>query len=281
MTDKIIFEQLPVRVKRCKRGAMIYYASDAYVGRSLDLYGEYSEFEIELFRQIMSPGVNVIDAGAHFGAFTVYFAAAVGGAGRVFAFEPQRSLHHILCGNLALNALTNVTAVHAALGGKPGATLVPTIDYSKDGNFGGIALGSEAVGERVEVRTIDELRLPHCRLIKIDVEGMELDVLAGASETLARCLPFLYVENDRPANSAKLIELLLGRGYRLYWHLPKMFNPDNFFGNPQNVFPAVISINMFCVPRTFDLKLTGFHEIVSPQADWRDADESRRVSGNR
>jgi FkbM family methyltransferase len=277
MSGQLIFDRPPVRIKMCKHGAMIYYASDAFVGRSLDLYGEYSEFETELFRQVMSPGAIVVDAGANFGAFTLYFANAVGPMGRVYAFEPQRSLFHILCGNLALNGLANVTAVHAALGGQSGTTLVPAVDYATDGNFGGIALATGAAGERVDVRTIDGLRLPHCRLLKIDVEGMEIEVLAGASETLARCQPFLYVENDRPAKSAELIQWLLDRGYRLFWHLPRMFNADNYFGNPNNIFPGLVSINMFCIPGSLDLKMTGFHQILSPQDDWHDACEPTRA----
>jgi FkbM family methyltransferase len=249
---------------------MIYYTGDEFVGRSLDLYGEYSEFEIELFRQVIAPGATVIDAGAHFGVFTVYFAQAVGPAGRVYVFEPQRALYHIVCGNLALNGLTNVVAQNAALGAAPGTVRVPVVNYAGGGNFGAVELGSG--GEEVALSTIDALGLDQCRLIKIDVEGMEQQVLEGARATLTRCRPFLYVENDRPAKSASLIRWLLEHDYRLYWHLPKMFNPDNHFGNATNVFPRLISINMFCVPRAMDVPMTGFVEITSPDAEWRDAD---------
>lgn len=277
----IIYEHPPLRVKMCKRGPMMYFTGDEFVGRALDLYGEYSEFEIELFRQVLAPGATAIDAGAHFGVFTVYFAQAVGLAGRVFAFEPQRALYHIVCGNLALNGLTNVVATHAALGAAPGRVRVAAIDYARGGNFGGVEIGGNAHGEEVAVSTIDSLSLDQCRLIKIDVEGMERDVLEGAAATLARCQPFLYVENDRQAKSASLIAWLLEHDYRLYWHLPKMFNPDNHFANTSNVFPRLISINMFGVPRAMDVPMTGFIEITSPDADWREADMLYRQGARR
>src|SRR5687767_11609897 len=101
--DPLIFERTPLRVKMCKHAVMMYYSNDEYIGRSLDLYGEFSEGETELFQQIVRPGMTVIDAGANIGIHTVYFATAAGPTGRVFAIEPQRVIFHALCGNIALN----------------------------------------------------------------------------------------------------------------------------------------------------------------------------------
>jgi FkbM family methyltransferase len=272
---EILVEQPPVRVRRCKHGTIMYFCTDRYIGRSLELYGEYSEAEIDLFKQVVRPGMVALDIGANIGVFTVYFATAVGPSGRVYAFEPQRTLYHVLCGNLALNALGNVMAVHGAVGSRSDRLFVPSIDYAKAGNFGGLRLveaGEGAIaGESVSVSTIDSLSLAQCNFIKIDVEGMERDVLAGATQTLVRCQPFLYVENDRAEKSAELITWLLEHEYRLFWHLPKLFNPNNHFGEKHDAFPRVTSINMLGVPRgmNIDLKL---HEIVFPDDDWRTAD---------
>src|SRR5687768_6606900 len=78
------------RLKDCRYGRMLYNVNDLYVGRSLDLYGEFSEGEVEVFRQLVRPGDLVMDVGANVGAHTVWFAKAVGPGGVVLAFEPQR-----------------------------------------------------------------------------------------------------------------------------------------------------------------------------------------------
>ena len=73
------------RLKVCRYGQMLFNVNDRYIGRSLDLYGEYSEGEVALFRQIVWPGDVVVDVGAHVGAHTLFFARQVGPAGRVLA----------------------------------------------------------------------------------------------------------------------------------------------------------------------------------------------------
>ena len=62
-------------VKRCKHGPFMYNRNDTFVGRSLDLYGEWCDFEIQLLRNFIRPGDTVIDAGANIGTHTIVFAA--------------------------------------------------------------------------------------------------------------------------------------------------------------------------------------------------------------
>ncbi len=157
--DRLIFDNPPIRVKHCRRGPMMYLARDQYMGRSLDLYGESSELEFELFGQFLKPGMVVVDAGAHIGTHTIYFAHTVGPAGCVISFEPQRFIHQILCANVALNALMNVITFHAALGDKPGSANVFPLDYRLENNFGGLELPKATGGEKVPVMTLDSLGL--------------------------------------------------------------------------------------------------------------------------
>ncbi|HXI99859.1 MAG TPA: hypothetical protein VNH44_01470, partial [Micropepsaceae bacterium] len=81
--------------------------------------------------------------------------------------------------------------------------------------------------------------------------------------------PLLYVENDRPEKSRDLIQWLLSNGYRLYWHLPRLFNPANYFGESLNVFGNTISVNMLGVPRSSPIAVTDLREITSPDDQWR------------
>ena len=258
------------RMRRCRHGWMLYLRSDVYIGRSLDLYGEYSEGEITLFRQLLKPGQTVLEVGANIGAHTVFLARAVGPSGAVHAIEAQRVLHQILCANAALNGLVNVYAHHAAAGRHGGRVVVPRIDYSRPGNFGGVALGAATEGEEVSLVTVDSLALDTCDFIKIDVEGMESEVIGGAERTIRRHRPLLYLENDRAENSTALIQQLFDLDYRLYWHFPPLFNPDNYFQARQNEFGEIISINMLGVPRESPLTMNRFREITDAENSWRD-----------
>jgi Flp pilus assembly protein TadD len=111
-----------------------------YIGRSLERYGEFSEGECDLLRQMVRPGQVVVEAGANIGAHTLVLSQLVGPAGRVYAFEPQRVVFQILCGNLALNGCLNVVCREVALGDQPGQLRVPPIDYQRENNFGGVEL---------------------------------------------------------------------------------------------------------------------------------------------
>ncbi len=220
-----------VRIKRTRYGLMAYNINDIYVGRSLDCYGEYSRGETMLFSQIASPGSVVVDVGANIGALTIPLAHITGSGGTIVAIEPQRAVYQLLCANLALNETGNVHAIHAAAGRAPGRAFVPVPDPAKPGNFGGVELADKG-GEQIGVVSIDTLQLPACHFIKIDVEGQEQSVIAGAAETIARFRPTLYVENDRRDHSPDLIRQIRDLDYVAYWHLPPLFSPDNFYRNP-------------------------------------------------
>lgn len=256
-----------VRLKKCRYGPMLYLTQDRYIGQSLDTYGEFSQGEMDLLGQVIGPGQVVLDIGANIGTHTVFFAQKVGPAGTVLAFEPQRVLFQILCGNVALGSLTNVHTRQAAVGSQAGTVSVPTLNYAGAGNFGGVSLEGQVHGENVSLLTVDQLGLTACHLIKIDVEGMESDVLAGAELTIGRLRPIVYVENDREAKSAALIEQLFALDYRLYWHLPPLFNPNNFLGESKNLFPGIISANMLGIHRSANQNIS-LREIRSPGDSW-------------
>ena len=257
-----LLENQHVRLKACRHGPMTFMTGDRYVGRSFDLYGEYAEDEWRMLDQILKPGMVALDIGANIGAHTVPMAQKVGPQGRVLAFEPQRQVFQLLAANVALNALANVIARHAAVGAAAGEITVPLIDYGKGGNFGGVALGGYDSGEPVPVLTVDGLALAHCHLMKIDVEGMENAVLEGAAETISHLRPVLYIENDRRERSEELLSRLLGMDYRLYWHLPRLYSAENFFANPENVFDNLVSRNVLCLPKEREITVVDMQEIT-------------------
>jgi len=250
------------RLKKTRYGTLLYNPMDRYVGRSIDLYGEYSDEEATLLRSLLKPGAVALDIGAHIGPHTLALADSIGPKGAVLAFEPQRVLFQMLCANMALNNHTNVYCYHAAVGDRPGSVFVPELDYTVGNNFAGLALGGYNQGEKVRLQTVDGLDLQRCDFMKIDVEGMELEVLKGAQKTIERFRSALYIENDRKEKSAQLIEHVRSIDYDLYWHRPPLFNPHNFAGNRDNVFEGIVSINMLCFHNGLKAEVSGLERVA-------------------
>jgi len=231
-------------------GPMLALAGDRYITRSLETYGEFSAGEWDLFAQIVKPGMTVVEVGANIGAHSVALARACS-PGPLYLFEPQQRVFQILCANLALNGVTNAIAYPEACSDEAGFVVVPPLDYGAELNFGGVSVEPDtegARGLRVRATPLDALGLGACHLIKVDVEGFEAQVLRGAADTIRRLRPLLYVENDRREHQQEVISLIAAMGYRLYWHAPPLFRPNNFNGFPENIFGRIVSVNMLCVP---------------------------------
>lgn len=250
-------------------GPMLVNRHDRYVGGSLIHYGELCRGEATLFSHLLHPDDVVIEAGANIGAHTALLSKLVGEEGAVYAFEPQRIVFQTLCANLALNQCTNVIARQQGVGSAPGEMIVQTPDPRTNNNFGGLSLLTQGDGEAVAIVTIDSLRLPRCHLIKADVEGMEADVLAGAQETIQRCRPILYLENDRQEKAAELIAAVMALGYRLWWHIVPLFEPNNFARNKEDIFGGTVSVNMLCQPAELALPVADWPEITRPDDLWQ------------
>jgi FkbM family methyltransferase len=245
---------------------MLANPNDFYLGRALLEYGECSELESAVLRQLLiQPGV-VVEVGANIGVHTVMLAREAQQRRQVLvALEPQPVIFQTLCANLAANGITNVLAWPYACGSDAGTLYFERPDYAAPGNFGGVEMQIKPGAGMIPVpcvRMDDVLHTHTASLIKLDVEGFELAALQGAEETLARCRPTLYVENDRLEHSQALIEWLWSKDYRMWWHLPPLFNPGNFFGRAENIFGGLLSCNMLALPRELNLDITGFTEVT-------------------
>lgn len=240
-----------------RHGRFFYNANDNYVGRSLSLYGEWSESEVALFSQIVRPGDMVVEAGANIGSHTIYLSKAVGPDGRVMAFEASRHTHQLLCANLTLNECLNVHAVHKAVGAENGRVPFPVLDPLSTNNFGMASLrraSSEAVSEIVDIVALDTLGLERLDFLKADIEGHEIALLEGSVQLLETLQPVVYLEidiaNGQPTgNRDELVAFVERFGYAAYYYVAPMFNPLNFKGNAHDEFQAS-SIDMICVPES-------------------------------
>jgi FkbM family methyltransferase len=259
-----------LRCKECRHGAMLYNIHDLYIGRSFDLYGEYAEGEIELLSQLINSGDTVIDVGANIGAHSVFFAKQVGPNGRILSFEPQRLVHQILCANMVINQITWAECFHAGVGEVTGRIEVPELMAGADQNFGSLSLKNAKSSGGTPILRLDDLNLSSCKLMKVDVEGMEIEVLKGALNLIIRYQPILYVENDRKDLAEQLVLFIHGMGYKMYWHSASLFRENNYFGNNANVFLngdglQVVSTNMLCLPANSSIVLDkAFEEVKLP-----------------
>jgi FkbM family methyltransferase len=265
-TSAALLENRGVRVKAGRHGLVAYSSHDTFVGRSIDLYGEWSPGDAALLARFVGPGMTVLDIGANIGTHTLFFAERVGESGRVLAFEPVAAIFRLLCCNVALNGLGQVRARPAGVGRVGGRVQVPAISLHEPANLGATTLTHGGEDEAAIV-AIDELGLTACDLVKADVEGMEDEVIAGAERTIARCRPVLFLENEEPSLSPPLMRRLLALDYRLYWHAPPLFSPDNFFGNPTDVFPTLGSLNLLGLPAERGTVVKDLDEVQGPD-DW-------------
>lgn len=255
-------------------GVVMYNALDTNVGKALDLYGEWGRDEQELLGQILRPGDITIDAGSHVGTMSLFLSRVVGPSGQVYAFEPQRQLHQLTCGNMALNGITNVFCERKAVSNKVGEIVVPAIDFDKEGCHGCTALDeTNFLGESVPTLTIDSLNLVRCRLIKLDVEGMELQALEGARRTVQSYKPALFIraqydptENTLSLATQKVARLVQSFNYDMYWHFSRRFHEDNHFKNPKDQFGEEQDLFILAVPHVDGSNIEGLERVVVPDA---------------
>lgn len=288
ISEAPILKENPVlRGKPCKHGLMIYNPNDTFIGASLDAYGEWCEYEIDFLRKFIKPGDTVIDVGANIGTHAVAFSRMVGKGGKVFAFEPQPRIFKILEANIQLNKLGNVFFSDKAISSYEIIVPLHIEELPPDDvkfNFGAKSLFSDDLarmnGPAIEITAIDAFASDLSpSLIKIDVEGMEADVIQGAIETIARCKPILYVENNGD-DSTYIARALDQIGYRAYWSIGPYFNPLNAFKNPRNIWPMLggPSANLIAVPNLEVDRWIPFVKdemtlFIGPEDTWRKAIE--------
>lgn len=184
---------------------------------------------LDLRRRHFGDGVVAIDGGANIGVHTIEWSRHMYGWGQVHAFEAQEIVFYALAGNIALNNCLNARARLAALGERCGDMIVPRPDYMRPASFGSLELrqreNTESIGQhvsydanhgaKVPVVDLPSLELDRLDFLKLDVEGMELDVLRGGRTVLERHLPVMLIEmikSDRASIETFLLEL----GYRSF-----------------------------------------------------------------
>jgi FkbM family methyltransferase len=197
--------------------------------------GSYEKEMTEQISSFLKPGDCFVDLGSNEGYFSIIASALVGKTGKVIAIEPQQRLWEVITYNSMLNSCFNIQLMPFGISSKTGETtmnLYPSLNTGASSlssnfnfkiSFGGIR--KKIYGQqKIYTKTLDELKnsIPNSiKLIKIDIEGFELEALKG-SEHLLKQHTFNYILVEiHPAalsamsqNEAELIDFVTKFGYR-------------------------------------------------------------------
>lgn len=191
IADKIYQKKLP-------GGILMNVNPVEHIQQQLFWYGYYEKPVGDMLQQRLQPGSIFIDAGANIGYFSL-LAAKQATQGRVIAIEPVSATYKALKENIALNKFTNIEALNLAVGDKEE---IRTIYLSDTANTGMASFQQpyNYAGETETVNTVtidnlvEKLQLPKVDMVKIDVEGNELAVLKGMTQTIEKCKPTILLE---------------------------------------------------------------------------------------
>ena len=169
-------------------------------------------------------GKTVYDIGGYEGLLTMFFAREVGATGQVITFEPHPRNYQLILDHIKLNGFTNVNVIPVGLGCKQetlkfvvGSNLARgTADPYKQEQ---LLKQGQATVLQIKVDSLDNQvianNLPGPDFVKIDVEGLELDVLRGMAETIQQYQPTMHIELHG-IHEQEIAELLLAHGYHIY-----------------------------------------------------------------
>lgn len=184
---------------------------DKGVERSLFETGTYEKGTLHFIKNNISKGQTFVDVGANIGLMSIIAQKKVGETGQVWAFEAHPKTFEILEKNLELNDLNSVHSFECGLGNrKEKLTLYDNWSINR-GAASTVVQAENAKTTEISILTLDEVVIGQgifVDMIKIDVEGMEWEVLDGAKRTIETCRPILIVEFSTERKAGKSREEL-------------------------------------------------------------------------
>jgi hypothetical protein len=218
------------------RYGIVQYPPNGLMAQSVRHYGEYRQAELDLLRRFIKPGSWVLEACCGAGAATLFLANAVTEAGHVVAYEDDQLLHQLARQNLAANRVRNVTLLRRRLGARPS----PVLSDDVNANAG-------------HADSVDGLRLAQLDWMMINASAAASAILAGASETLWRLRPWLFVVIEREGQAPEIARTARDCGYQAWQHTAPLFSPANYNCRSDNIFPGEHAHGLFCIPEEFDV----------------------------
>jgi FkbM family methyltransferase len=205
----------------------IYSWQDDMITRQLVRFSAHTRNEIAMLADFLRPGDFAIDVGAHIGTFTLPFALFTGTEGLVLSVEGSSQNFALLQNNVKINSHKNVILKNMVVSDGHNTFVMRKPNQGNTGAYQFLKNSGEPDNESLASSTLDqivedEFTSRRIDLIKIDVEGSEMDVLNGSSEILEKQSPALYIEinkevlSERGVDFTELLGVLTGQGYLLY-----------------------------------------------------------------
>ena len=214
------------------------------IATALELYGEWSSAEADVITDFINENDVVLDIGAHVGTFSLQFSDIVGPKGSVFCFEAAKENYNLL--NLNTAKKENVRTFNIALGSKVD---VGWYILNKLNNGASKVSGRPFINSsKTDIHMIDDYCFPKVHLMKIDVEGMEYDVLCGAQKTISQSRSLIWLELNSVKAGNKILEWANDTGYKVFGHLAPSYNRENFNKNSVDIFGEAMECSLLLVP---------------------------------
>jgi FkbM family methyltransferase len=195
-----------------KVGEMLVYKNDNIISLSLALYGEYCHAEVDIMSRYLDNTSIYVDVGTNIGyhALAVYTQTGC----HVRGFEPHPTHFSVAAYNCRDKP---IRIYNTAVGNSNGTITLQDFDPESFGNYGEIKFDNNGTINASIIRLDDLEELTHCDLIKIDVEGLELDVLHGATRLLNSSRPVIFYEAIDRENYEPCLSYLRDMQYKQYW----------------------------------------------------------------
>jgi len=221
--------EVQIILQQCREGLLLFDAAAGSEGQSLSQYGEYACNEMGVLQQVIHEGGVVLELGAGQGITTLKFSRLVGSAGFVISLEADRLLFQRLCANLALNGIDNVHAYQ-----------MNVVDSEYSENYQETTY--------VEKVSVDDLDFSACDLLCIHAAASTMDILPGASGTVERYKPFIYIRNIEEGLHREIERYMGNLGYTCLAYEIDLYNHENFKGNGSNIFEGKEMRCQLCIP---------------------------------
>jgi FkbM family methyltransferase len=191
-------------------GDIAVYKNDNIISLAISLFGEYAHVEILIMAGYITPGSTYLDIGTNIGYHAVGMYKQTGC--KVIGFEPNPN-HFVVA---AYNCQEYpIQIMNTALGSKKGKMMMTDFDINKQSNFGDIHKSDEGTLE-VSVSKVDDFKFTDVSVMKVDVEGAELEVFKGAKKTIDKQKPAIFYEANQ-LEWLDCFDFLEKLGYKQYW----------------------------------------------------------------
>lgn len=245
-------------------GEFLIYKNDAIISKAIRLFGEYCHAEVDVMKHYLNQNSMYVDIGTNIGYHLVGVHKEVGCD--VIGFEPNPK--HFALATYNSKQYAKIKLVNAAASDHKFSFKMKDFDPGNNGNYGDIHKDDNG---QIEVQAIplDDLTLEACTLIKIDVEGHELEALNGCKKTISKYRPVVMYEAMEWDVWTKCYEFMEERKYKMYWVACRT-SPlaETYKKADENPFGASTVTNILCVPQEqkqpdYLIEVTNYEPFVS------------------